>query len=125
MILTIGTATYTGYTIFQFKMAYPHVSNMADAGEVLLGPIGREVFGAALVILLIFGAASHILTFSIALNVITQHAACTIVWGVVALVVFFLCSVPRTMRRVSYLSIFGTLNGNMTGEDAEDADKPP
>lgn len=103
----IGTASYTGYTIFQFKMAHPHVANFADAGEVLFGAFGREFFGAALVILLIFAASSHILTFSIALNIISEHTTCTIVWAVVALVVFFCFSIPRTMKRVSYFSIAG------------------
>ena len=82
---------------------------MADAGEVMFGAIGREVFGTALTILLIFGGASHILTFTIAMNTITQHATCTIVWAVVALAVFAIFTIPRTMAKVSYLSIFGTL----------------
>lgn len=50
VILTVGlgiVTTYTGYIFGQFKAAYPHVHKMADAGEVILGPIGREVFGTA------------------------------------------------------------------------------
>lgn len=73
----------------------------------MFGPIGREILGAALVILLTFVAASHILTFTIAMNVITQHATCTIVWAVVALVLFFVASIPRTLKNVSYLSVIG------------------
>jgi hypothetical protein len=68
MILILGLgiiATYTGYVLGQSKLKYPQVHNMADAGEVLLGPIGREVFGLGQVALLIFVMASHILTFSI------------------------------------------------------------
>lgn len=30
-------ATYTGYVLGRFKMAYLHIHNMADAGEILLG----------------------------------------------------------------------------------------
>jgi hypothetical protein len=77
---------------------------MADAGEVLLGPVGREIGGATQTIFLIFSMASHILVFTIAMNTLTDHAACTIVWGVVGLVVFFLLTLPRTMKKVSYLS---------------------
>lgn len=108
IILIVGLgilATYTGYTIGQFRMAYPHVHNMADAGEVLLGVVGREVFGAAQTIFLIFTMGSHILTFTIAMNAITGHATCTIVWGIVALVILFIFTLPRTLRKVSYLSI--------------------
>ena len=73
LILIIGLgiiATYTGYVIGQFKLAYPHIHNMADAGEVLFTPlgsraasIGREVFGTAQIIFLIMIMGSHILTW--------------------------------------------------------------
>lgn len=52
------------------------VHNMADAGEVLAGPVGREIGGAAQTIFLIFVMGSHILTFMIAMNAITAHATC-------------------------------------------------
>lgn len=55
LIVGIGIiATYTGYVFGQFKARYPHVHNMADAGEVVLGRFGKEIFGAAQVIFLIF-----------------------------------------------------------------------
>lgn len=103
------TLVFGTLSIFVDAYILLQVLNLADAGEVLCGPIGREVFGASLVILLIFTSASHILTFTIALNVITQHATCTIVWSVVALAVFIVCCLPRTMKAVSYLSIAGMI----------------
>ncbi|KAF2664400.1 hypothetical protein BT63DRAFT_379199 [Microthyrium microscopicum] len=108
-------ATYTGYVFWQFKMAYPHVHNMADAGEVLCGRIGREIGGAAQTIFLIFSMASHILTFTIAFNAMTGHATCTIVWGVIGVIVFFLLTLPRTLKKVSYLSIvsFMSITGSI------------
>ena len=46
LILGLGLlATYTGYNIGLFKLAYPHVQNQADAGEVLGGPVLREILG--------------------------------------------------------------------------------
>lgn len=106
MIIGLGiVATYTGYTMYQFKLRYPWVHNMADVGQVLLGPIGREVFGAAQVIFLIFTMGSHVLTFTIAFNAITGHATCTIVWAVVGTIILFLFTLPRTLKNVSYLSI--------------------
>ncbi|KAF2144509.1 uncharacterized protein K452DRAFT_349612 [Aplosporella prunicola CBS 121167] len=111
LIVGLGTiAMYTGYTIHQFKMAYTHVHNMADVGEILFEPwgmaaFGREFLGAAQTLLLIFTMASHILTFTIALNVITGHATCTIVWGIVGLMLFWFCCLPRTLKKMAYLSI--------------------
>ena len=78
---------------------------MADAGEVLLGSVGREVFGAAQLLLLVFVMGSHILTFSIMLNTLSSHGACTIVFGVVGLLVCYICALPRKLGDVSYLAI--------------------
>ncbi|KAL8903957.1 MAG: hypothetical protein Q9171_007215 [Xanthocarpia ochracea] len=106
LILGLGAvATYTGYVIGQFKLAYPGVHNMADAGEVMLGGIGREIFGAAQILFLIFVMGSHILTFSIMMNTITEHATCSIVFGIVGLALSLICTLPRTLRRVSYMAI--------------------
>lgn len=64
-------ATITGYVIGLFKLRYPHVHNMADAGEILAGPIGREILGAAQVIFIVFLCASHVLTGMIAFDTST------------------------------------------------------
>lgn len=106
LILGLGClATYTGYVIGQFKLRYPHVHNMADAGEVMLGAIGREFFGAAQIIFLVFVMGSHILTFSIMLNTLTDHVTCTIAFGVVGMLVCLICTLPRTLLNVSYMAI--------------------
>ena len=98
-------ATYSGYVLGQFKLAYPHVHNMADAGEVLAGRIGREIFGAGQILFLVFAMGSHILTFSIMMNTITSHGTCTIVFGIVGMIVSLVCTLPRTLKKVSYMSI--------------------
>lgn len=123
-ILGLGIfTTYSGYVLWQFRMAYPQVrivfdelavsirtdllqiTNYGDVGGVLLGPIGREVFGFAYIVYCVFCMASHLLTFTIAMNVLTNHAACTIVWGITGLVIFSLLSLNRTLKKVSFLSI--------------------
>ena len=98
-------ATYTGYVFGQFKLAYPHVHNMADAGEVVAGPIGREILGAGQVVFLIFVMGSHLLTFSIMMNTITSHGTCSIVFGIVGMLVCLVFTLPRTLKKVSYMSI--------------------
>ena len=113
LIFGLGViATYTGYVLGQFKLAYPHVHNMADAGEILFRPLGRlpsviarEIFGAAQIIFYIFLLGSHVLTWGIAFNTMTGHAVCTIVWSVLGTIVMFLFTLPRTLKKVSYLSI--------------------
>ena len=78
---------------------------MADAGEVLLGKFGREFLGTGQLLLVIFIMASHILTFTVAMNTITEHGTCSIVFGVVGLVISYILCLPRTSSKVSYLSV--------------------
>ncbi|KAA8642301.1 hypothetical protein EYZ11_010377 [Aspergillus tanneri] len=98
-------ATYTGYVIGQFKWKYPHISNMADAGEVLAGRWGRELLGIGQMLFLVFIMASHLLTFTIAMNKLTDHGTCSIVFGVVGMIVSFILSLPRTLAKMSWLSL--------------------
>ena len=107
IIILVGLgimATYTGYVIGQFKWKYPHITNMADAGEVLMGKFGREFLGTAQMLFLVFIMASHILTFTVAMNTITDHGTCSIVFGIVGMIVSFICSLPRTLEKMSWLS---------------------
>jgi hypothetical protein len=115
LILLLGMgmfATYSGYVMYQFKLEYPWVKSMADAGEVMLKPwgdaakkFGREFGGAAQTTFLVFSMASHILTWTICFDILTDHAICNVIWGVIALVVFWLFDLPRTLRNMSHFSI--------------------
>ncbi|EIT74011.1 hypothetical protein Ao3042_09997 [Aspergillus oryzae 3.042] len=78
---------------------------MADAGEVLAGKFGRELLGITQTLFLVFIMASHILTFAIAMNTLTEHGTCSIVFGVVGAVVSFVLSLPRTLAKMSWLSL--------------------
>ncbi|KAJ5634321.1 hypothetical protein N7528_002163 [Penicillium herquei] len=106
LIVFLGVLSwYTGFIIGQFKLRYPHVHSMGDAGEILFGPVGRIVLEIGQLLLLVFVMSSHILTATIVLSVLTDKAVCGIVFGVVALVICFLGSLPRTMARVYWLSL--------------------
>jgi amino acid permease len=110
-IIVLGIfASYSGYVLWQFRMRYPQVASYTDVGRVLAGRVGYEVFSAAYVIYCLFFMASHLLTFTIALNVLSQHGTCTIVFGIVGLVVFSLLTIPRTLKNVSFLSIASFLS---------------
>jgi hypothetical protein len=122
-------ATYNGYVIGQFKLANPAVHTMAAAGYLLFGRIGREVFNIAQVLVLVFIMAAHITAFTVMMNVrcsspnfrkknceltvlqhLTHHWACSIIWSIIAFAVSFLCSLPRTMHIVSYISILSSVS---------------
>lgn len=78
---------------------------MADAGEVLAGPMSRELFGGAQIILYLCVMGSHVLIFNIMMDTVTSHATCTIEFGVVGLIVSLGCTLPRTLQRISYTAV--------------------
>ncbi|KXG53236.1 Amino acid transporter, transmembrane [Penicillium griseofulvum] len=111
MILFVSALSwYTGYVIGQFKLRHPEVHSMGDAGEILMGPFGRELLGIGQLLLLIFLMASNILMFNILMNVLTNHGTCTLVFGVVGLIICFLGALPRTMDKVYWMSVISFLS---------------
>lgn len=113
-------STYSGLMLGEFQKEYPFVENFGDAVEVIgrsLGAINifgyqltvarifSEVFGWAQALFQIFVMGAHLLTWTICLNALTGHAACTIVWAVVGLAVFWVLNLPRTLRHTSWMSM--------------------
>lgn len=39
------------------------------------------------------------------LNTLTGPVVCTIVWGVIGLIIFWICDIPRTMKKLSWFSV--------------------
>ncbi|KAJ5911542.1 uncharacterized protein N7473_000845 [Penicillium subrubescens] len=113
VILIIGLgllATYTGYNIGLMRERYPHIQNLADAGEILLGRFGRELFGAGQFLFCIFVMGSHILTFRVMMNTITEHGTCSIVFSLVGMIISLALSIPRTMRGMTWISFASFLS---------------
>ena len=107
LILAFGLlATYTGFVVWQFKMAHPHMTSIAHGMELAFGRVGRWIAETTQDLMLVFVMAAHIVIFSVALNVLTGHAGCTTVWMAVGTVVSFLVSLPRTMKGNSWFSLF-------------------
>ncbi|OJJ86277.1 uncharacterized protein ASPGLDRAFT_45323 [Aspergillus glaucus CBS 516.65] len=98
-------ALYTGYTIGQFRARYPHIHNLADAGEIIMGRFGRELFGFGQLLFSIFIMGSHIVTFTTMMNTITDHGTCSIVFGIVGMLICMVLSLPRTIKNMTYVSI--------------------
>ncbi|KAH6639706.1 transmembrane amino acid transporter protein-domain-containing protein [Boeremia exigua] len=98
-------ATYTGWLIGEFKLAYPRVQSFPDCGELIAGPVGREIMAVGSILILVFVSGAHVLTFSVALNALTGHGACTIIFAVAGMVICFILGLPRTFKDVSKLSI--------------------
>lgn len=105
LIIVLGIiAGYTGAVIGEFKIKFPQVHSMADAGRMIGGKPLEILFGLGQNVVLLFIAAAHINTFTIMMNVLTEHSTCSVVFSVIALVVCALCTFPRTLKAMSFLS---------------------
>ncbi|KAJ5392254.1 Amino acid transporter transmembrane [Penicillium cosmopolitanum] len=113
VILIIGLgllATYTGYNIGLFRERYPHIQNLGDAGEILLGKFGRELFGTGQFLFCLFIMGSHILTFRIMMNTVTNHATCSILFSIIGMVISIVLCLPRTMKGMIWMSFVSFLS---------------
>ncbi|KAL9948850.1 hypothetical protein D7B24_004947 [Verticillium nonalfalfae] len=115
ILVMSALSTYSGVVLAEFRRAYPFVQNFGDAVEVMGKPIGmgrlfQEIFGWAQVIFQVFVMGSHLLTWTICLNTLTNSSTCTIVWAVVGLAVFWVLNLPRTLKWTSYMSMTSCLS---------------
>jgi amino acid permease len=118
LIISLGVlATYSGYLIGQFRLQHPAVNSMGDAFEILgkrygdkWAAFGRELGGIGQLLFMVFLMSSHILTWTICLDHLTDHATCNIVWGVVGMVLFWVFDLPRTLKNMSYMSMASSVS---------------
>ncbi|OOQ86180.1 amino acid transporter [Penicillium brasilianum] len=104
-ILAVGIISiYTGFTIGTLKSKYMQIHSMADAGGLLMGRAGQLVLGIAQLVFYIFVMGSHVLTFSIMMNVLTNHGSCTLLYSALGLLVSFILTLPRRLEKLSHLS---------------------
>lgn len=86
-----------------------------------MGSLGRRILGVAQLLFFIFIMGSHILAFSIMMNVLTDHSRCTILYAATGLLVSFILTLPRRLEKlshlssVSFVSIIGAVLTSMVG----------
>ncbi|KAH9988064.1 aromatic and neutral aliphatic amino acid permease [Xylariaceae sp. FL0662B] len=116
LIVIMGIlTTYSGLVMGEFRRQYPWVQSFGDAGEAIgkqfgMGRFFQEFFGWAQTILMIFVMASHLLTWTICLNTLTDSSTCTVIWAFVGLAVFWVLNLPRTLKYASYMSVVSSLS---------------
>jgi len=106
VICTVGIgfiAIYTSHIVGQVKLLFPDVHNYADAGRLMLGRFGYEFVNVMLILQLTFLTGSHCLTGTIAFQDITQSSVCSVVFGVVSMIILILFAVPPSFAEVAIL----------------------
>merc|ERR1712072_829277 len=91
-------------------MKHKDIHSVADATRVIFGDFGAEAIGLGFWLYEIGIAASGILATSIGINVLTQHAACTVLF--VGLATLLTCAMAsfREFRHIAFLGWAGLVS---------------
>ncbi|RCK57959.1 N amino acid transport system protein [Candida viswanathii] len=99
---------YTGLIIADYCAAYPHLTNVCDIGQHLVGP--KWVWYVTAVAFLLNNTliqALHVLVGEKYFNTISDNKTiCSIVFGVVSAIACFMFSLPRTFSHMSIVGYF-------------------
>ncbi|KAL1408564.1 hypothetical protein Q8F55_005377 [Vanrija albida] len=101
--------TWCDYVVGTFKRNHPEVYSIADAGYLMFGNVGREVFTFAFWCFTVGVAGAAMVAISIGFNAITDHATCTVVWVVMAAVISAGLASIQTLNKVSIIGWAGVV----------------
>jgi len=104
-------ATYTDYLIGEFKLAHPTLQSYTDYGTFISGPILRDVIAVGQAIVLISVMGAHIVDFGVAVNAITDHGTCTVVFTTIGSFLPSAFGFPRMFKNNNYIRFFWKLKG--------------
>ena len=78
---------------------------MGDAGLILFGPIGREILSFGTIVFAVFATGGQLLAGQIALGSLSDSKLCLMLYTGIFAIPTLICSLPRTLDRLSWLSI--------------------
>lgn len=105
-IIGLGVLSwYTSYEFLQFYRRHPNVVSIVEMTRVVGGQWFETVAGIVMTVQVVFIVASAVVTLSVALNTLSNHATCTVVFILVSCIACYLLSLPRTMKFVSKAGI--------------------
>jgi len=109
LILTVFVAAvvlYTSLVLWRFCLIHPEVRDVCDIGQMLFWGKTWAWYATAVMFLLnnCFIQGLHVLVTAKYLNTITNHSQCTIVFSVIAALISWFCSLPRTFSALSKLA---------------------
>jgi hypothetical protein len=98
----------TSITMHKYIMKHPQIKDICDFGYYAFGEsrIAYEWTGFMLLANNILLIGFHALTGAKVLNTLSDHSVCTVGFSAIVMVMGIVCSIPRTLKHVSLMSIF-------------------
>ncbi|KAM5356854.1 hypothetical protein ACJ41O_003500 [Fusarium nematophilum] len=99
--------TYTAVILGEFRNRHPECHTLADMCGRLWGRPGKELVGLQILVAQILISAAGIVSISTALNALSDHATCTVLFTFVGAVLITTFSAVRTFSRLGWLTWLG------------------
>ncbi|KAH8889051.1 hypothetical protein GQ53DRAFT_723842 [Thozetella sp. PMI_491] len=99
--------TYYAYIMYQFRMKYRGVHNIADAAAVMGGPIAREIAGGLFLLTWVLATGSGLIGLAQGFKILAEGRVCTVVWTMVAAICTALVASIRTLGKLAILTWIG------------------
>ncbi|KAK4619898.1 N amino acid transport system protein [Fulvia fulva] len=116
LIIFLGIfAAYTSVLLVRFKLRHPEVHNMGDAGKIMFGVVGREVFSFGTIAFAFLLAGGQMLSGQIALSNLSSNGLCNVSFTGIFAAATFLCALPRTFDGLGWISIPSVLSITIAG----------
>ncbi len=108
MLLAGALFWITSMTMHKFIMKYPQIKDICDFAYYACGKsyIAYEFAAFMLLANNIMLIGFHVYTGAKILNTLSDHSQCTVVFSVITAIIGIILSLPRTLKHVSFLSIF-------------------
>ncbi|GAA6044310.1 hypothetical protein JCM8097_002875 [Rhodosporidiobolus ruineniae] len=104
------TTTWADVYIGFFKLKHPQVYSLYDAGQLMFGRVGAEIFGWSYWFLMAMIASSALVSLSTALNAISTHGTCTAVFVAVAAIAVYPAASLRTLEKIRFVGWIGLVS---------------
>ncbi|CAK3788449.1 amino acid transporter [Lecanosticta acicola] len=111
LIIFLGVfAAYTSVLLVRFKLRHPEVHNMGDAGRIMFGPLGREIFSLGTLAFAVCLAGGQMLSGQIALSALSDKGLCNVSFTGIFAAATFLLALPRTFDGLGWISVASVLS---------------
>ncbi|EGU74015.1 hypothetical protein HZS61_002662 [Fusarium oxysporum f. sp. conglutinans] len=109
LCVVAAITTWSDYIVGTFKLRHREVYGIDDAGGLMFGRAGQEIFGFAFGLYWTFVCGSAMLSVSIGFNAVSNHGTCTAVFVAVAAITGFIFASIRTLGKLSWLAWLGLI----------------
>ncbi|KAI1764158.1 amino acid transporter [Hypoxylon sp. FL1150] len=102
--------TYTAMIQGDFKTHHPECHTLADMGYTVGGAWLKELIGVLYLVAYVLCTGTGIVGLSTGFNALSDHAACTVWWAFLSMVIITAAASIRTLRNIGWLTWVGFLS---------------